>query len=125
MKPKKVLIKGKPANAEDTANTFGMSAKAFKKNLAMVNEMFQKKPGVMDRRVANLKIVKMLWQACKDQPDSRFGQILRNLGVVREIRAEGDLTVEQRAPRWVNEFNTESEFTLNNMIAEAKKNGRP
>jgi hypothetical protein len=71
----------------------------------------------MTRQDANLKIVKKIWQAYKDHQDWRFGQILRNLGVIREIRDP-----KTGAPEvWVNEFNTESVQILNSMITEEKK----
>jgi hypothetical protein len=73
----------------------------------------------MTRFEANREIMKRLSKAIKDNPDQRFGQLLRNLGVVREQGYDVDQC--GTPPRWVNEFNTESEFTLNNMIAEEKK----
>lgn len=70
----------------------------------------------MTRQDANLKIVKRIWQACKDYPDWRFGQILRNLGVVEEYRNE-----EGVPESWINHFNKESVKTLERMIAEEKR----
>jgi hypothetical protein len=74
----------------------------------------------MTRQEANIRILGILAKAIIDRPDERFGQLLRNLGAVRE-RTRDNLGRQTVYPEWVNEFNTESEFTLNNMIAEEKK----
>lgn len=70
----------------------------------------------MTRLEANKKIVKMISKAVKDNPDWRFGQLLRNVGAIRDYQDDWEgLTL------WVNEFNTESKDTLTNMVKEEKK----
>lgn len=64
----------------------------------------------MTRSEANKEIIKRLKAALKENPELRFGQALRNLGVVREMRLP---MVHQ--PLWANSFNTESEETLKEM----------
>lgn len=66
----------------------------------------------MTRLKANREIMKMLSKAIRDNPDARFGQILRNLGVVRITSNLDGL------PTWINEFNTESSVTLELMKKE-------
>lgn len=70
----------------------------------------------MTRLEANKKIVKMISKAVNDNPDWRFGQLLRNVGAIRDYQDDWEgLTL------WVNEFNTESKDTLTNMVKEEKK----
>ena len=61
----------------------------------------------MTRQQANLKIMALLYKAVVDFPDWRFGQLLRNLDIVGEVRDD------QGTPTgWRNSFNDESEYTL-------------
>jgi hypothetical protein len=50
----------------------------------------------------NLKILKRLETYIKKNPDQRFGQVLRNAGVVIDYFEQGQFT-----PRWSNHFNEE------------------
>jgi hypothetical protein len=64
----------------------------------------------MTRHEANKLILKQLSQAVKANTDQRFGQLLRNLGIVTEVRnGKGTPT------HWVNEFNTESSTILDRL----------
>jgi hypothetical protein len=64
----------------------------------------------MTRQEANREILKQLSKAVKANTDQRFGQLLRNLGLVTEVRnGEGTPT------HWINEFNTESVAILERM----------
>lgn len=75
-----------------------------------VNKMFQKKEGAMLRSKANKEIMKKLTKAMKANPQVRFGQLLRNLGVVTEIRDQNHNVIA-----WQNDFNKESEAILDTM----------
>jgi hypothetical protein len=61
----------------------------------------------MTRLEANLEILRILTEYARNNPDERFGQILRNTEVVTEI-----INFEGRPTAWRNEFNTESTYTL-------------
>ena len=67
------------------------------------------------RLASNKEILKRLAKAVKENPDQRFGQLLRNLDVIVEIRNQ------QGIPSyWQNDFNTESVAILGRMM---KANG--
>ena len=68
----------------------------------------------MTRHEANKEILAKLFEYVEKAPDQRFGQILRNLGVVREHYLDGIPAF------WANDFYIESEDTLNNIIKETK-----
>ena len=61
----------------------------------------------MSRQEANLKILKKLEEHILNNPDTRFGQALRNTGIAveRQVRS-GDFLM------WANLFYVESEDTL-------------
>jgi hypothetical protein len=61
------------------------------------------------RQNDNAELLTILTQYLVDNPGIRFGQALRNLGIIRELR--GKVT-----PEWVNEFYTEP----SEMIKRAK-----
>lgn len=64
----------------------------------------------MTRLEANKEILARLKLALKKEPDLRFGQLLRNLGIVREMRLP-----MVNAPLWMNGFNLESTEILAEM----------
>lgn len=71
----------------------------------------------MTRQEANREILKLLAEAVEAQPDTRFGQLLRNIGVVDETK----ITVlvhngeEYEDIYWRNAFYIESTGTLDSM----------
>ena len=67
----------------------------------------------MTRLIANQKIVEKIQQMMYEYPDLRFGQILRNLGIVKEIEVP-----EKSCWYWKNDFYTESETILNRIENE-------
>lgn len=113
-KPKPVRIVGRSTSAKQMAKKFKIPKAKQEEIARLVSDLFQKKPGAMDRKVANREIMKRLAKAVELNPEVRFGQLLSNLGLVKEFRFLDDNTA------WFNEFNTESEATLKRMIAEAK-----
>lgn len=60
----------------------------------------------MNRQKANLEIANIIFEAILNNPDWRFGQLLRNLSVVHEYRMLDAHT------GWLNGFNDESVDTL-------------
>lgn len=63
----------------------------------------------MTRQEANKEILKLLSKAVEEQSDVRFGQLLRNMEVIREIRIDG-------VPEyWANEFYAEPQYILKRM----------
>jgi hypothetical protein len=71
----------------------------------------------MTRKEANLQILGRLIQYALDAPDQRFGQILRNSGMIVDFQdppGEGE-------PKWFNHFNEESESILKRMEEAAKQ----
>lgn len=69
----------------------------------------------MTRQQANEEIMGRLLQAIMENPDQRFGQILRNLGIVTEIRDETHMPI-----CWQNDFNKESEAILESIKYNAE-----
>lgn len=61
----------------------------------------------MTRLEANIEILERLFEVVEKNPQLRFGEVLRNLGIVRELRLP-----MVSYPLWTNEFNTESTATL-------------
>lgn len=57
----------------------------------------------MNRQEYNKLVLDMLIAAVERFPEQRFGQILRNLEIIKENRDEKGNVVS-----WVNDFNTES-----------------
>lgn len=74
----------------------------------------------MTRKEANLQILAKLTQYVMINDDQRFGQILRNSGVIIDF-VGGDYT----APQWMNHFNEEPISMLKRMEATEKKNKLP
>lgn len=69
---------------------------------------------IKNRQKANFQILERLRREIKQNPDLRFGQILRNIGVVRNVDAviiDSDGFRDERL-LWYNEFYTESVDTL-------------
>ena len=60
-----------------------------------------------DRQIANKLIVELILQEIKMYPSLRFGQILRNLGVIVDYIPEGE-----NSPVWSNHFNEEPQNML-------------
>lgn len=61
----------------------------------------------MTRQEANIKIATLLLERANAYPTERWGQLLRNVGVI--VQGPNDATGK---PTWVNSFNEESEITL-------------
>lgn len=73
---------------------------------------------VSKRQVINIQILEAVLAYARQHPTQRLGQILRNLGVVAELRDE------QGTPyAWKNDFNTEPEFILKRMMEQGDNNG--
>ena len=70
----------------------------------------------MTRQEANRLILKILAQDIEDQPDIRFGQLMRNTGVVLEDDYQGDM-------QWAEEFNLESTALLDRIMKVRKGYG--
>lgn len=66
----------------------------------------------MNRQKANLAILERLYEYIVQNPDQRFGQILRNTGIVLDTRAKFGDNVENI---WVNGFYEESDSVLKRM----------
>jgi hypothetical protein len=64
----------------------------------------------MSRLTDNLTILKRLATYIRRNPDQRFGQILRNTGVITTYIPEGEY-----APQWSNHFNEEPSTMLERM----------
>lgn len=71
----------------------------------------------MTRKEANMAILKQLKHYLTMNPDQRFGQALRNTGVIVDFMVDGEYT-----PRWSNHFNEESDSTLERVIKTKKEN---
>ncbi len=62
----------------------------------------------MTRLQANQRLMDILNRLVQSEPDSRFGQILRNYGFIKEVRpGKPDLCLD-----WQNEFYQEPEVVL-------------
>ncbi len=73
----------------------------------------------MNRRAANRAILDHIYLEIEENPDLRFGQILRNLGIV------GEITDEWGSPfAWTNEFNTEPWFILDRILSKKDENAK-
>jgi len=82
----------------------------FIETLDAVNDMFYNKAHKMTRLEANRKILEILKVMVETYPDQRFGQMMRNVDVVREVKID---TKEFTGLVWIDEFNLESEELLN------------
>lgn len=71
------------------------------------------------RTEANLELLNLLGDYIMNHPTQRFGQILRNLGVIREIRS--GFAPDSMPPQWVNDFNTESTEILRRVRASIQE----
>jgi hypothetical protein len=72
----------------------------------------------MTRKEANLQILAKLTQYAMLNDDQRFGQILRNVGVIIDFQEPGS---NDFTPRWTNHFNEESTQMLNRVEKTLKK----
>lgn len=70
----------------------------------------------MSRQYYNMIILWRLALYIRKNPDQRFGQILRNIGVVKDYMADGEWT-----PRWTNHFNEEPKSIVERMDAVQKE----
>lgn len=70
----------------------------------------------MTRQEANRLILKILAKDIEDQPDIRFSQLMRNIGIVLEDDYHGD-------KQWVEEFNLESTALLKRIQDTRKSYG--
>ena len=75
----------------------------------------------MTRKQANLKILKELRAYVTHNPDQRFGQILRNIGIIVDFQAEPKEPGGWEPVQWGNHFNEEPEHMLKRMIETANK----
>jgi hypothetical protein len=66
----------------------------------------------MNRRAANRAILDYIYLEIEENPDLRFSQILRNLGVVKERRSK----IDGLPYAWENEFHLEPWIVLDRMI---------
>lgn len=73
----------------------------------------------MSRLTDNLTILKRLKTYVQRNPDQRFGQILRNIGIIVDYIPEGE-----HAPHWSNHFNEEPSTMLERM-KQTKKGKLP
>ena len=71
----------------------------------------------MTRKETNLEILRQLAHYVKMNPDQRFGQILRNTGVINDTWNPQTQSVD-----WNNHFNEEPQETLKR-IKQTKKEG--
>lgn len=69
----------------------------------------------MTRQQANYKILQILFQEVLNQPDIRFGQLMRNLEVISEGKS-----ADWSAPPWINEFNLEPQQLLKRIEAACR-----
>ena len=69
----------------------------------------------MTRKEANMEIVRLLVNYINDNPDQRFGQILRNVGVVVDYWNEQEMKKD-----WMNHFNEEPQAMLDRMLEQMK-----
>ena len=78
----------------------------------------------MKRRNANAEILGMLADYITENPDQRFGQILRNTGVVVDYQEVDVADNGTTLTKWTNHFNEEPDVTLKRMIeTETKRKG--
>ena len=73
----------------------------------------------MTRLEANRAIIALLSAAVESSPDSRFGQILRNLEAIKQVIGQPPAPIH-----WANEFYLESEQLLKR-IQDAKTSKIP
>lgn len=73
----------------------------------------------MTRKEANLAILAKLTEHVMLNPDTRFGQALRNLGVIVDFKDP----IKDGPPEWMNHFNEEPVSMLKRMETEEKKRG--
>ena len=71
----------------------------------------------MTRKEANLQILAEIVNYAMINPDQRFGQILRNIGVIIDFQDPPG----QGEPKWSNHFNEESASILNRLNQQGKK----
>jgi hypothetical protein len=64
----------------------------------------------MSRQKDNLEILNRLREYVATSPDERFGQILRNIGIINDYRDE-----EDGLHKWANHFNEEPSDMLKRM----------
>lgn len=69
----------------------------------------------MTRKVANLEIMNELSEYLAQNPTMRFGQALRNIGIIV------DVSNPEGAPKWTNHFYEESDDMLKRVLKEKKK----
>lgn len=67
------------------------------------------------RLLYNQAIVDKLQELIKKYPDWRFGQILRNCDIIKEICIEEKDDVAYQTVVWKDEFNTESKIIWKRM----------
>jgi hypothetical protein len=72
------------------------------------------------RRDANRELVRLLAEWVEKYPDMRFGQILRNMGIVEEIRPHvyNGLGVQEDRIYWIDEFSLEPTELLKRVRGE-------
>jgi hypothetical protein len=70
----------------------------------------------MTRKEANMEIIRLLVNCINMAPDQRFGQLLRNTGVIIDRMESGD-----NSPKWMNHFNEEPQAMLERMKKEIAK----
>lgn len=73
---------------------------------------------IKNRQRANREILELLKAEVERNPDIRFGQMLRNIGVVLDETIAGE-----HRPRWINEFNTESVDVLARIKERSRARG--
>lgn len=76
------------------------------------------------RQEINRQILKIIGMAVEQWPEQRFGQILRNLGVVEQtglMRVSNHGKIAREENYWYNEFMTEPEYTLARIMENVDK----
>jgi hypothetical protein len=76
----------------------------------------------MTRKEANLFILAKITRYVNMYPDMRFGQALRNLGVVVDFQKPSVDPGDWNPVEWTNHFNEESTSMLKRMEQTEKKN---
>ena len=76
----------------------------------------------MTRQDANIQILARLTDYLMQNPDQRFGQALRNLGVIIDFQGPAN-PQGARDTLWMNHFNEEPTSILKRMETEEKKRG--
>lgn len=66
----------------------------------------------VERLVCNLEIICKLLKYVVDNPTQRFGQILRNAGVIVDFQRPPANPGDWNEVEWTNHFNEESKSTL-------------